>query len=124
MVVADKADASRERAAWLEERGIHNGILRKGVRGQALGEPGERMNKFLSSVRCGIEKIFGWWKRCTGYRRVRYVGWAGNRLELEFKCMCWNLKRLASLSCALRQPEIAATSSPRPSNSAPRNDFK
>ena len=34
-----------------------------------------------------------WWKRCTGYRRVRYVGRDPNRLELEFKCVCWNLKR-------------------------------
>ena len=98
MVVADKAYHSRARAAWLQERGIHNGILRRAARGRALGEPGERMNQFLSRVRCGIEKIFGWWKRCTGYRRVRYVGWAGNRLELEFKCVCWNLKRLTNLA--------------------------
>jgi IS5 family transposase len=98
MVVADKAYASRARAAWLAARGIENGILRKAARGHPLGEPGKRMNKFLSGVRCRIEKIFGWWKRCTGYRRVRYVGGASNRLELEFKCVCWNLKRLANLA--------------------------
>jgi transposase, IS5 family len=97
MVVADKAYHSRARMQWLGERGIENGILRKAVRGHALGEPGERMNKFLSGVRCQVEKIFGWWKRCTGYRRVRYVGWASNRLELEFKCVCWNLKRLVNV---------------------------
>jgi IS5 family transposase len=94
LVVADKAYHSQARAAWLAERGILNGILRKAVRGHPLGPWGEHVNKFFSKVRCGIEKIFGWWKRCTGYRRVRYVGWARNRLELEFKCVCWNLKRL------------------------------
>ena len=98
MVVADKAYHSRARGEWLQERGIENGILRKAARGHELGEPGERLNKFLSGVRCAIEKIFGWWKRCTGYRRVRYEGWSRNRLELEFKCMCWNLKRLASVA--------------------------
>ncbi len=29
-----------------------------------------------------------------------YVGREANRLELEFKCICWNLKRLATLSAA------------------------
>lgn len=57
-----------------------------------------RVNRLLSRMRCGIEKVFGWWKRCTGYRRVRYVGREPNRLELEFKCVCWNLKRLANWS--------------------------
>lgn len=55
-------------------------------------------NAVMSRVRCGIEKIFGWWKRCTGYGRVRYVGREPNRLELEFKSICWNLKRLVSLT--------------------------
>jgi IS5 family transposase len=84
MVVADKAYASAERSAWL---GIHNGILRRATRGHPLGEPGERMNRFLSGVRSRIEKIFGHWKRTLGYRRVRYVGRDPNRLELEFKCV-------------------------------------
>jgi IS5 family transposase len=100
MVVADKAYASAERSAWLERRGIHNGILRRGRRGQPLGEPAERVNRFLSSVRCKIEKVFGHWKRSLGYRRVRYVGWARNRLELEFKCLAWNLKRWVNVGAA------------------------
>lgn len=98
MVVADKAYASARRSAWLNQRGIHDGILRRGRRGQPLGEAGERLNRFLSSVRCKIEKVFGHWKRSLGYRRVRYVGWARNRLELEFKCVAWNLKRWVTVS--------------------------
>lgn len=100
MVVADKAYASAERSAWLARRGIHDGILRRGSRGHPLGEPAQRMNRFLSGVRSAIEKIFGHWKRTLGYRRVRYVGWARNRLELEFKCVVWNLKRWVNVSAA------------------------
>ena len=98
MVVADKAYWSQERSRWCQRRKIHNGILRKAFRGQPLDRTTLSFNAALSRVRCGIEKIFGWWKRCTGYGRVRYVGRDPNRLELEFKCVCWNLKRLTSLT--------------------------
>jgi IS5 family transposase len=100
MVVAYKAYASAERSAWLARRGIHNGILRRATRGHPLGEPGEGMNRFLSGVRSRIEKIFGYWKRSLGYQRVRYVGREPNRLELEFKCVVWNLKRWVTVSAA------------------------
>lgn len=98
MVVADKAYWSAARSQWCGQRGIANGILRKPSRGEKLRAATLRVNRLLSRMRCGIEKVFGWWKRCTGYRRVRYVGREPNRLELEFKCVCWNLKRLATLS--------------------------
>jgi transposase, IS5 family len=100
MVMADKAYWSQARSQWCGERGIANGILRKASRGQKLTASHLRMNALLSALRCGIEKIFGWWKRCAGYRRVRYVGREPNRLELEFKCICWNLKRLVTLTAA------------------------
>jgi IS5 family transposase len=97
MVLADKAYWSQARSRWCGEHGIANGILRKPSRGEKLTPSNLRMNALLSSLRCGIEKIFGWWKRSAGYRRVRYVGREPNRLELQFKCICWNLKRLANL---------------------------
>jgi IS5 family transposase len=100
MVVADKAYWSQERSRWCQRRKIGNGILRKAFRGQPLDRTTVLFNVAMSRVRCGIEKIFGWWKRCTGYGRVRYVGREPNRLELEFKCVCWNLKRLVSLMAA------------------------
>src|SRR5208282_454269 len=100
MVVADKAYWSQARSQWCGEHGIANGILRKPSRGEKLRDATVRVNQLLSRLRCGIERIFGWWKRCTGYRRVRYVGRDPNRLELEFKCVCWNLKRLATLTGA------------------------
>jgi IS5 family transposase len=54
----------------------------------------------LRALRSGGEKIFGHWKRNLGYRRVRYVGWARTRLELEFKCVVWNLKRWVNMQAA------------------------
>jgi len=98
IVIADKAYASAARSRWLEARGIGNGIMTRGKRGWPLSPVMQRINRLLSSVRCRIEKIFGHWKRSLGYRQVRYVGWARNRLELEFKCLSWNLKRWVSLS--------------------------
>ena len=100
MVVADKAYWSEGRSQWCGKRGVANGIMRKPRRGEKLPEATMRVNRLLSALRCGIEKIFGWWKRSTGYRRVRYVGREPNRLELEFKCVCWNLKRLVTVAGA------------------------
>ena len=100
MVLADKAYWSAARSQWCREQGVANGILRKASRGETWPDWAVRLNQALSRVRCGIERIFGWWKRSTGYRRVRYVGRDPNRLELEFKSVCWNLKRLVSLTAA------------------------
>lgn len=98
MIVADKAYWSRERGAWLDERNIENGILRRGARNHPLGEPARRLNRFLSGLRARIEGVFGHWKRSLGYRRARYVRIIRNRLELEFKCIAWNLRRWANLA--------------------------
>jgi IS5 family transposase len=100
MVMADKAYWSKARSDWCGQHGVANGILRKPSRGQKLRPATLRVNRLFSSIRCKIETVFAWWKRSAGYRRVRYVGQAANRLELEFKSICWNLKRLANLSAA------------------------
>jgi IS5 family transposase len=100
MVMADKAYWSRKHSQWCAQRKIGNGILRKAFRGQPLDKTTLIFNRLMSRFRCGIEKIFGWWKRSALYRRVRYVGREPNRLELEFKSICWNLKRLVSLTRA------------------------
>jgi IS5 family transposase len=100
MVMADKAYWRRERSEWCGRHGVANGILRKAARGEKLPASAVRANRLFSSIRCQIEKVFGWWKRSAGYRRVRYVGREPNRLELEFKSICWNLKRLVNLQVA------------------------
>jgi len=98
MVLADKAYWSRKRSQWCDEHKVLNGILEKPARGQTLSPAIQKINNIFSKVRCQIEKVFGWWKRSAGYRRVRYVGKEANRLELEFKSISWNLKRLVTLS--------------------------
>ena len=100
VVIADKAYDSQARSPWLKRRGVANGILRRARRGECLSAAAQMMNRALSAIRSGIEKIFGHWKRSLGYRRVRYVGWARNRLELEFKCVVWNLKRWVNVQKA------------------------
>lgn len=98
MIVADKAYWSAKRLAWLAQQGWRNGIIQRASRNHPLDEAAQQRNRQLTPIRAGIEKIFGWWKRCTSYRRTRYVGHDPNRLELEFKCICWNLKRLVRLA--------------------------
>ena len=80
MVMADKAYWSKARSEWCGQHGVANGILRKPSRGEKLKASDVRMNRLFSSIRCKIEKVFGWWKRSAGYRRVRYVGCERNRL--------------------------------------------
>lgn len=99
-VYADKAYHSRARTAWLHARGIANGILRRGARGHPLSAAAHRLNRALGTVRGRVEKIFGHWKRNLGYDRARYVGWARNRLELELKCLAWNLRRWVTVAAA------------------------
>jgi IS5 family transposase len=100
MVMADKAYWSRARREWCGRHKVANGSLRKAVRGQPLHPAPARVNRLFSSIRGQIEQVFGWWQRSAGYRRVRHVGREAHRLELEFKSICWNLKRLATLSAA------------------------
>jgi IS5 family transposase len=96
-LIADKAYWSRKHSDWCSERGITNGILRRAHRGEKLSRHAQRRNRTYGTRRKRIEKIFGWWKRSAAYRIVRYVGAAANRLELEFKSIAWNLKRLTKL---------------------------
>jgi len=73
----NEANASRIRIAGSNPVGhpiFANGILRKPGRGQKLRPAIVRANRLFSSIRCKIEKVFGWWKRSAGYRRVRHVG--------------------------------------------------
>lgn len=99
-VMADKAYDSAARSQWLQRRGIVNGILHRARRGERVSAADQIMNRALSAIRSGIEKIVGHWKRSLGCRRVRHVGWARNRLELEFKCVVWNWKRWVNVRAA------------------------
>jgi hypothetical protein len=81
--------------AWLRARCIRNGILKKEAHHIQLTVADQEQNQQKSLVRRQIERIFARLKKLQHYRRVRYLGLARNQLELTFKAVAYNLKRLA-----------------------------
>jgi IS5 family transposase len=100
MAIGDKAYFSAAHEAWLEERGIHSGLMEPARRNHPLSEEQREVNGWLASTRAAIERIFGHWKRLLHWRRLRYIGMAKGTLELQLKSIVWNLKRLVNLTPA------------------------
>lgn len=96
-VYADKAYDTLANQTWLRERGIRSGIQKKGGYHIKLSLADHAANERKSRVRRNIERIFGHFKQWQGYRRVRYLGWARNQLELTLKAVAYNLKRLVKI---------------------------
>jgi IS5 family transposase len=94
---ADKAYDTLANQAWLRQRGIKNGILKKGAYHIKLSRRDVVMNQKKGWVRRNIERIFAHFKQWQGYRRVRYLGLVRNQLELTLKAVAYNLKRLARI---------------------------
>ena len=84
MMMAEKAYWSWERRKWCGHKGVANGILRKPGRGEKLRPVALRGNRPFSSIRCKIQKVFGWWKRSKGYQPVLHVGCEPNQVELMY----------------------------------------
>lgn len=96
-IYADKAYDTKANQAWLEQRGIQSGIIKKGARYIKLSPKDVKLNHAKSMVRRNIERIFGHLKQWQDYRRARYLGLAKNQLELTLKAVAYNLKRLANI---------------------------
>jgi IS5 family transposase len=96
-IYADKAYDTKANRTWLRQRGITNGILKKGAHHIKLNEQDLRNNHRKHRVRKHIERIFAHLKKWQHYRRVRYLGLARNQLELTLKAVAYNLKRLAGI---------------------------
>lgn len=96
-IFGDKAYDTKKNKAWLRERKIRNGILKKGAHHIKLSLWDKRRNRQKGRVRRNIERIFGHLKKWQGYRRVRYLGLEKNQLELTLKAVAYNLKRLAKI---------------------------
>jgi IS5 family transposase len=99
-VYADKIYDTIHNKAWLAERGIANGILKKSHRYYPLTEQDKERNREKSRQRQPIERVFAHFKRWQGYRFARYMGLAKNQLELTLKAVTYNLRRLVSLATA------------------------
>jgi IS5 family transposase len=98
VVYADKAYDTKANQAWLRQRGIRSGILKKGAHHIKLSDRDQENNRRKSKVRRHIERIFAQLKQWQHYRRVRYLGLAKNQLELTLKAVAYNLKRLAMIT--------------------------
>lgn len=96
-VYGDKAYDTKANQAWLRERGIDSRILKKGAHHIKLSRRDLKLNHKKGLVRRNIERVFGHLKQWQGHRRVRYLGFAKNQLELTLKAVAYNLKRMARI---------------------------
>lgn len=100
-VYADKAYATHARRNALKARGIKDRIMhRPNKHHPQLPYWQARRNALIRPIRAAIERTFGTWKRGYGYTCVRYFSLAANAIELQLKCMAFNLRRAAVLAVA------------------------
>lgn len=97
-VYADKAYCRADRFEFLSKNNIYNGILEKGYRGHLLTRLQIKKNRKKSIIRSSIEKVFAHLKRWLGYYKVRYIGIIKNELELQLKCVAYNIKRAVKIA--------------------------
>jgi IS5 family transposase len=97
IIYGDKAYDTLANQAWLRERGIRNGIEKKGAYHIKLTTADRQRNGRKRRARAHIERIFAHLKKWQHYRRVRYLGLARNQLELTLKAVTYNLKRLVRI---------------------------
>lgn len=100
-VYADKAYATHARRKALKARGIKDRIMhRPNKHHPQLPVWQARRNALIRPIRAAIERTFGTWKRGYGYTCVRYFSLAANAIELQLKCIAFNLRRAAVLAAA------------------------
>lgn len=94
---ADKGYTSKANRDVVRQKGFKDGIMDKAVRGKPLTHWQKIRNKCISSVRCGIERIFGTFKRCRDFARSRYVGQPKVEQEFFLVALSYNLVRARTL---------------------------
>jgi len=92
-VYADKGYDSLARHAGLAERGIADGVMRRGNRNRPLTPDEIARNRALTPIRAAVERVFGTLKRSYGWTRVRYRGLGRNAAHLDLLCLALNLRR-------------------------------
>lgn len=96
-VYADKAYDDKERTARLKAQGIMPGILKSARRNTPLTEWERTWNRYLSTLRSPVERVFGTLKRSYGFRKGRYVGLERTRNQALLLCMAFNLRKMTKL---------------------------
>ena len=97
---ADKGYTSKANREVVRQKGFKDGIMDKAVRGKGLTYWQKVRNRCISSVRSGIERIFGTFKRCRDFGRSRYVGQAKVEQEFFLVALSYNLVRARTLCLA------------------------
>jgi len=98
IVYADKAYDSKARREQLSQRGIANGIMRRGHPRQPLTRRERDRNNRLAKQRGAIEPIFNLFKNVHGLARARYRGLKRNACAITLAAIAINLKRWALFS--------------------------
>lgn len=96
-VYADSAYMDRKRSDALKQRGLHDGIVHRRVRGQAeLTDEQKTHNRAASRVRALVEHPFAWMTQ-MGYTKARYRGLFRNAIDFAMNATAYNIKRSLSL---------------------------
>ena len=94
-VYADRAYESKIRRQWLKSKGIKDRIMHRSHKHQKeLPHWQKRRNELIDERRKLVEKVFGTLKRSYEYSRVRYRGLKRNAVEMWFKLMAFNLRKM------------------------------
>ena len=96
-VYGDSAYKSKEHDEFLADLGIENCILQKGVRNKPLTDLQKTANRRHSSIRSGVERVFGILKLHYGMGQARYLGLKRNVTRLGLMCIAYNIKRGLSI---------------------------
>lgn len=92
-VYADSAYKSAKHDALLSTLGIKNCILERKYRNKPLTEKQRQRNRQVSSIRSGVERVFGVLKLHYGMGQARYLGLARNATRVGLMFIAYNLKR-------------------------------
>lgn len=97
---ADKMYWSKEHAEYLRKRGIQNCILRRTWGSRELTKAQVGMNKRFGRVRSRIEATMSVLKRWSSMDRMRYYGFARNKIWVLICGIAANGKRALNLAAA------------------------
>jgi IS5 family transposase len=99
-VLADRGYDARALHAHLEQRGIADGVMRRGYRRQPLSPEEVARNHEIAPRRRVVEKVFGTLKRIYRLKRLPYFSAARNAVCLSFALIGYNLRRLDRITAS------------------------
>ena len=94
---ADSAYRSAQIEAMLKEKGLTSRIHRKGDRNKPLTDREKQGNKTRSTVRAGVEHVFGAQSNDMGGTLVRSIGLVRAKARIGLKNLAYNMRRLVQL---------------------------